>query len=1259
MMDTQGIERLVRLQIEAGESLQRLREIRLAAEATAKGVERLGADTRRTGRLMARSLADTRDSFDALGRSAREQVGLLGGLSRSFDGLRKSLLAVFSIYTLEGLTSQVLDVSSSYQEVANRVQILAGSMEEAGERQRLVADNMEEIQRIARETWAGIDETSISFFRLSNALGGTVQAQEQALAITEAVNLAFALSGSSARESANTMFQLTQAFSKGVLNGDEFRSVSEQGVRVLKALQNQTRLVNGELTLMLDQGVAPAIGDLKQLGQEGKLTTDILGVALVRDLAALREEFDRSNLTIERAVAIFRNEFTVAFADFIEQSVALSVAAEGIRALALNLDMALETVSLLAASTAFVKLAKFMAAAFGAAQVGNVSGLTRAIRTLSENFRYYMGAIERYNRIVTASAAAGALAATRLTGLRAAVVALNRAFVALGVVAVSNPVAAIAASAAAAVGLVILLRDRTSEYAALLEESQRRVQAARVVSAGLGSQPGEADRAAAVERLNELYDQQAGKLADLEERRRALLAEQSRAIAGVQDPTQGFTAALNEDQIREASRTVAELKEDLAAIGRQRIYASLGLQINGEDPAAFAEMLEEIIKKVKSLGEEFAQLGRKIEDDLGLKAAGAFDRLSNGADGYLEFLQGQKDGIAAVARDLDANLGQLRATLAEVERGIAAAAPGSDEAASYERLRAEIAATLAEQEAFRDQLVATAGEALTFEANVDAVVTTLASLRTDQEKAADAARVLESALADARVSASLTAEQLVILTAELARLREEANRSPDEIANADALEEIQRRAVSQSSQWRDQAERDAQTRARFAQDAERLNTILATGNAEQIASASDLLALTEANAAAFERSVAARNKPAGGGGGSRQADVTIPESAFTRVELYQRARAELDALSVSYAKAGASAEQIGRMQDSLIATFAGVADPIGQARDQLDLLNDLVRTGALDGERYARAVTALAASLGDAAAPITAMRDALDALDFARLAGADPALIAAMTYELREQLGVVTAVEEAQRALEVQTELLEAAYRAGVISLEEFKQRLAELKQDADEAGSMIADLKQPISNSLAGSLYDFAEAASQGKASFSDFAASVIADIGQMIARMLILQGIQMMLGGFGFSKGGVPPGMGSWSDTTAAPIPGGLYARGGAFPHPIHPFAAGGIVNRPTLFPFANGIGLMGEAGAEAILPLSRMSNGNLGVEARGGGDGGGFVYQDNRVFDLRGASVEAVQRLEKALAEDRATFELRAVAAFNKGKTGRMIK
>jgi len=63
--------------------------------------------------------------------------------------------------------------------------------------------------------------------------------------------------------------------------------------------------------------------------------------------------------------------------------------------------------------------------------------------------------------------------------------------------------------------------------------------------------------------------------------------------------------------------------------------------------------------------------------------------------------------------------------------------------------------------------------------------------------------------------------------------------------------------------------------------------------------------------------------------------------------------------------------------------------------------------------------------------------------------------------------------------------------------------------------------------------------------------------------------------------------------------------FAKGGAFSQGrVMPFAQGGVVSQPTHFPMRGGVGLMGEAGPEAILPLARGADGRLGVQAGGGG-------------------------------------------------------
>ena len=106
------------------------------------------------------------------------------------------------------------------------------------------------------------------------------------------------------------------------------------------------------------------------------------------------------------------------------------------------------------------------------------------------------------------------------------------------------------------------------------------------------------------------------------------------------------------------------------------------------------------------------------------------------------------------------------------------------------------------------------------------------------------------------------------------------------------------------------------------------------------------------------------------------------------------------------------------------------------------------------------------------------------------------------------------------------------------------------------------------------------------GKLNFADFTRSILADMARIIVRQAF---IKPLLGAIfpNFADGGVVEN-----------AMGNVYGSNG-----IQKFARGGVVHSPTIFPFKNGIGLMGEAGSEAIMPLKRHSNGKLGVEASGG--------------------------------------------------------
>ncbi|MGR3468557.1 MAG: phage tail tape measure protein [Shimia sp.] len=88
--------------------------------------------------------------------------------------------------------------------------------------------------------------------------------------------------------------------------------------------------------------------------------------------------------------------------------------------------------------------------------------------------------------------------------------------------------------------------------------------------------------------------------------------------------------------------------------------------------------------------------------------------------------------------------------------------------------------------------------------------------------------------------------------------------------------------------------------------------------------------------------------------------------------------------------------------------------------------------------------------------------------------------------------------------------------------------------------------------------------------------------------------------------------------------------FAKGGAFSggH-VTPFAKGGVVSQATAFPMRGGTGLMGEAGPEAIMPLSRGPDGSLGVKAQGGG------RSVNVTFNISTPDVAGFQRSQTQIA------------------------
>lgn len=173
-----------------------------------------------------------------------------------------------------------------------------------------------------------------------------------------------------------------------------------------------------------------------------------------------------------------------------------------------------------------------------------------------------------------------------------------------------------------------------------------------------------------------------------------------------------------------------------------------------------------------------------------------------------------------------------------------------------------------------------------------------------------------------------------------------------------------------------------------------------------------------------------------------------------------------------------------------------------------------------------------------------------------------------------------------------------------------------------DSAQNIAGQTKSLFGNAFSSMEDSIVNFAMTGKLSFADFTKSILADMARIATRQAA-SGLLGSLVGLGISAagsyfgGGATTSAGStaagYSPDVLAGWSGVTQANGGAWSGGVQMFADGGaftnsIVSKPTAFGMANGkTGVMGEAGEEAIMPLTRTSSGKLGVMAMGGGGAG----------------------------------------------------
>lgn len=255
--------------------------------------------------------------------------------------------------------------------------------------------------------------------------------------------------------------------------------------------------------------------------------------------------------------------------------------------------------------------------------------------------------------------------------------------------------------------------------------------------------------------------------------------------------------------------------------------------------------------------------------------------------------------------------------------------------------------------------------------------------------------------------------------------------------------------------------------------------------------------------------------------------------------------------------------------------------------------------------------------------------------------------------ELEEELRIVNLSDEAKRASVASRQAGAEATdkeREKIIALNEAIYREQEARDEAERKREYWRDITRSGLDDLFGAL-------DEGK-SFWEAMGDVAVNTLKRIADTMLDEGLDAMFGvGTAGSngRGGIFSGLfssifGGMGGGKFPAAPGGLYAKGGAFSGGVQMFANGGaftnkVVDKPTLFP----MGGMGEAGPEAIMPLSRDASGRLGVKA---GGGSGSTVQPISVnfapvYNVQGSGPE-IEALKQQMAKDKAQVPGIAVKA-----------
>lgn len=280
-------------------SLATIRTRELKAEEAALAAQRAARATADTVKA-ARASGSRYPALSAAGSVAIDTKGLSefnAKLDAATGKVKQLTIAILGI----GSVKQLASMADEWTTVENRL--------------KLVIKSTAELEQVRRQLLASANNTGQSIGTVAELYNKLATAQTQTgisgsklLKLTDTINKSMVIGGGAAESQAAALVQLSQAFSSGTLRGEELNSVLEQAPGLAQTLA---------------KGLGVTVGQLRTLAAAGKLTSDVVANAILKQADDVNAQFAKMDKTIGQSATTLKNK-VIAYAGALNESTGAS-----------------------------------------------------------------------------------------------------------------------------------------------------------------------------------------------------------------------------------------------------------------------------------------------------------------------------------------------------------------------------------------------------------------------------------------------------------------------------------------------------------------------------------------------------------------------------------------------------------------------------------------------------------------------------------------------------------------------------------------------------------------------------------------------------------------------------------------------------------------------------------------------------------------------------------------------------------------------